>query len=82
MTTSGTADAYTTSLEDSAVVAVPTRFWWELAIVLWLYFLYDIINNLSPVSRASALAHAEDSATQPVAHGGVGRRRARDRAPR
>ncbi len=60
MTTSGTADAYTTSLEDSAAVGVPTRFWWELVIVLWLYFLYDIINNLSPVSRVNAFAHAED----------------------
>lgn len=61
MTTSGTADAFATSLEDSAAVGVgqPTRFWWELAIVLWLYFLYDIINNLSPVSRTSALSHAE-----------------------
>ena len=40
--------------------ARPRRFWYELAIVLWLYFLYDIINNLSPVSRSQALANARD----------------------
>jgi hypothetical protein len=38
----------------------PKRFWWELLIVLWLYFLYDIINNLSPVSESAALQHASD----------------------
>ena len=39
-------------------LAVPRRFWWELLIVLWLYFLYDIINNLSPVNEAAALRRA------------------------
>ena len=37
MTTSGTADAYAPSLEETVSVAQPTRFWWELFIVLWLY---------------------------------------------
>ncbi|MSV91089.1 MAG: hypothetical protein F2876_14860, partial [Actinobacteria bacterium] len=37
---------------------MPRRFWWELLIVLWLYFLYDIINNLSPVNEAAALRRA------------------------
>lgn len=53
------------ALDDAAAppataAAHPKRFWYELAIILWLYFVYDIINNLSPVSRARALAHAED----------------------
>jgi len=39
-------------------LAGPRRFWWELLIVLWLYFLYDIINNLSPVNEAAALRRA------------------------
>ncbi len=49
-----------TSVDGDVGVAQPRRFWWELLIVGWLYFVYDIINNLSPVSRTAALRHARD----------------------
>lgn len=62
--TSGPLDAFGGLVDDEPVTTVapahPKRFWYELAIILWLYFVYDIINNLSPVSRARALGHAED----------------------
>ena len=57
-TDTATADSIS---DDARAVGIghPTRFWGELIIVLWLYFLYDIINNFSPVNEVSALRHAE-----------------------
>jgi hypothetical protein len=43
------------------VVASPTQrgLWREVIVVLWLYFVYDMINNLSNVKPDQAIARAE-----------------------
>ncbi len=43
-----------------AATAEPTRLRWEVLVVLWLYVVYDIINNLSSVDESRALARARD----------------------
>src|SRR5580698_9597474 len=32
--------------------------WFELAVIAWLFWLYDVVNNLAPTRRALALANA------------------------
>jgi hypothetical protein len=40
-------------------VAQRTHWWVELLVIAWLAFVYDAINNLAPLRRHVAIAHAE-----------------------
>jgi hypothetical protein len=37
-----------------------TRWWVELAAIAWLYWIYDALNDLSPLRQRTAVAHAAD----------------------
>jgi PAP2 superfamily len=51
------------SAGSSADGAIPmpkrTHWWVELLVIAWLAFVYDAINNLAPLRRHVAIAHAE-----------------------
>jgi len=51
-----------------------SRWWVELAAIAWLYWLYDALNDLSPIRRRAALRHASGVVhVERVLHLGVDR---------
>ncbi len=44
--------------EAAAASSVRPRWWGEVAVIVWLCWVYDAINNLAPMRQAAAYAHA------------------------
>jgi hypothetical protein len=54
-------DVLATDGATAALVPVRrTRWWIELAAIAWLYWVYDALNDLSPLRQRAAVAHAAD----------------------